>query len=204
MSSRAVIDVSHLPPSAVSTQGLLWWGNVFMLVIEGMVLALLVATYFYLRFWLPAWPPPGATFPALRWPTLNLLVLIVSALPMRMADKAAERGDRRGVQVGLVGGIVLGLAFLAGRIAIWRTFPFDYASHAYGSIVYTILGAHTMHVVAATAEAAVLLFFACQPDKFHDEQRLGVVTSGLYWNFVVGSWIVLYAVVYLGPRMLKA
>ena len=166
------------------------------------MLALLVATYLYLRFWLPAWPPPGARMPALVWPTLNLLVLIVSAVPMHSADKAARRGDRRGVQVGLLFGIVLGLVFLAGRIAIWRSFTFDYASHAYGSIVYALLGAHTMHVVAATGEAAVLLYFASRPDLFHDEQRLGVVTSGLYWNFVVGTWIVLYAIVYLGPRVL--
>ena len=47
----------------------------------------------------------------------------------------------------------------------------------------------------------VLLFFATRPDKFHDEQRLGVVTSGLYWNFVVASWIPIYALLYLAPRL---
>ena len=71
-----------------------------------------------------------------------------------------------------------------------------------GQIVYTILGAHTMHVVAATGESAVLAVIAFLPHRFHDEQRMGVVASGLYWNFVVGSWLLLFAVLYLGPRLL--
>jgi len=202
VTSRAVVDVSHLPPSAVSTQGLLWWGNALMLVIEGTVLALLVATYFYLRFWLPVWPPAGAEMPSLLWPALNLIPLGAASVPFRRADKAAERGDRRGVQRGLLAGIAFGLVFLAGRIVIWRALPFNYASHAYGSIVYTILGAHTLHVGACLGEAAILLGFASWPEKFHDEQRLGVVTSGLYWNFVAGSWLVLFLVLHVGPRVL--
>ena len=173
-----------------------------MLAIEGTVFALLVGTYFYLRFWLPAWPPPGAEPPPLTWPTLNLLVLVASAVPMRWADKAAQRGDRAGVQGGLLGGIALALVFMAGRVQLWRALGFNYASHAYGSIVYTILGAHTMHVVAATGESAVLAVIAFLPHRFHDEQRMGVVASGLYWNFVVGSWLLLFAVLYLGPRLL--
>jgi heme/copper-type cytochrome/quinol oxidase subunit 3 len=202
MSSRAFIDVSHLPPSSVDTRGMLWWGNALMLVIEGTVLSLLVAVYFYLRFWLPAWPPPGAGLPPLGWGALNLLLLALSAVPMHWADKAAEHDDRRGVQVWLIVGSLLGLAFLAGQILIWRSFTFDYASHAYGSIVFTLFGLHTTHVVVCLTEVAVLLVLSFLPDDFHDEQRLGVVTSGLYWNFVLGTWVVLYLVLFVGPRVL--
>ena len=202
MSSRAVIDVSHLSPSAVDTRGMLWWGNALMLTIEGTVLALLVAVYFYLRFWLPVWPPPGAGRPPLGWGALNLLLLAVSAIPMHLADKAAEHEDRHGVQVWLIVGSILGLAFLAGQILIWRSFTFDYASHAYGSIVFTLFGLHCMHVVVCLGEVAVLLVLSFLPDDFHDEQRLGVVTSGLYWNFVLGTWVVLYLVLFVGPRVL--
>jgi cytochrome c oxidase subunit 3 len=202
MSSRAAIDVSRLAPSSVNTHALVWWGNVLMLTIEGTVLALLVAAYFYLRFWLPVWPPPGADMPSLFWPTLNLVPLALSLVPMRIADKAAEHGERRPVQVGLLAGIALGLVFLFGQIRVWHSFTFDFASHAYGSIVFAILGAHTMHVVVCLVEAAVLAVFAFTEDKFHDEQRLGVVTSGLYWNCVAGSWLLLYLVVFIGPRVL--
>jgi cytochrome c oxidase subunit 3 len=202
MSSRAAIDVAGLPPSSVSTHALVYWGNVLMLTIEGTVLALLVMAYFYLRFWMPAWPPPGADMPSLLWPTLNLVVLALSIVPMRIADKAAEHHERRPVQLGLLAGIALGLLFLAGQILVWRSFTFDYASHVYGSIVYAILGAHTIHVVVCLAEAAVLAAFAFSEDKYHDEQRLGVLTSGLYWNSVAGSWLILYLVLFIGPRVL--
>jgi heme/copper-type cytochrome/quinol oxidase subunit 3 len=185
VSSRAALDVSHLPAQRVDTRALLWWGQALMLVIEATVFALLVAVYLYLRFRLPDWPPPGVKPPALRWPTVNLLVLVASAVPIRRADKAAERGDRRGVQIGLLTGIVLGLVFLVGQV-----------------LLYAILGAHTTHVVAATAESVVLAWLAFRPGRFHEEQRLGVVTGGLYWDFVVGSWLLLYLVVYIGPRVL--
>jgi heme/copper-type cytochrome/quinol oxidase subunit 3 len=133
---------------------------------------------------------------------LNLLVLALSAIPMRLADKAAEHDDRRGIQVWLIVGTILGLVFLAGQILIWRSFPFDFASHAYGSIVFTLLGLHCVHVAVCLVEVAVLLVLSFLPDEFHDEQRLGVVTSGLYWDFVIGTWVVLYLVLFVGPRVL--
>jgi heme/copper-type cytochrome/quinol oxidase subunit 3 len=202
VTSRAAIDVSLLPDSSVDTRALIWWGQALMLVIEGTVLGLLVATYFYLRFWLPVWPPAGTDPPPGLWPALNLLVLVLSAVPMRYADKAAEHGDRRGALLGMLGGLVLIVVFLAGRAAIWKSLPFTYSSHAYGSIVFTVLGAHTMHVIAVILETTVLVAIALDPDRFHAEQRLGVVTGGMYWNFVVGSWIVLFALLYLAPRVL--
>jgi len=202
VSTRPALDVSLLPDSSVDTHALIWWGQVFMLVIEGTVFALLVATYFYLRFWLPVWPPAGADPPPLLWPVVNLLVLLVSVIPIRYADKAAEQGDRIGSIIGLVLGLALLIVFLAGRAAIWKALPFTYSTHAYGSIVYTVLGAHTMHVIACLLETVVILVMILDPARFHDEQRLGVVTGGLYWDFVAGSWVLLFLLLYVAPRLL--
>jgi heme/copper-type cytochrome/quinol oxidase subunit 3 len=202
MSAHVAIDVRHLPDSAVNTKSLLWWGQCFMIVIEGTVLALVAVTYFYIRFWMPHWPPPGADLPGLRWPIVNLLVLLASWIPTKYADKCAEAGDLDGVRVGLVFEIALGWAFVVGRVLLWQQFRFDYASHAYGSVVFTILGLHTMHAVLALAEAMVLLLIALMPGLMHDEQRIGVLASGLYWDFVIASWIPLFVIVYLGPRLL--
>jgi hypothetical protein len=70
--------------------------------------------YFYLRFWLPVWPPPGAGRPP-RWRgALNLLLLARQRDPMRLADKGRPRGPH-GVQVWLIVGGMLGLVPAAGR-----------------------------------------------------------------------------------------
>jgi heme/copper-type cytochrome/quinol oxidase subunit 3 len=77
------------------------------------------------------------------------------------------------------------------------TFRWD--SHAYGSIYWSLLGLHTSHVIASTVESIVLVALIAR-GYFHDEQRLGLRTDGLYWYFVVAAWIPLYAILFLFPR----
>ena len=49
MSERRTLDVSGLPPYDISNQSPLFWGQVLMCLIEGSLLCMLIATYFYLR-----------------------------------------------------------------------------------------------------------------------------------------------------------
>jgi hypothetical protein len=49
MSEPRTLDVSGLPPYEISNQSPLFWGQVLMCLIEGSLLCMLIATYFYLR-----------------------------------------------------------------------------------------------------------------------------------------------------------
>jgi cytochrome c oxidase subunit I+III len=81
------------------------------------------------------------------------------------------------------------------------TFRWD--SHAYGSLVWTTVGLHTIHVVTGIAEN--LLFIAVLTrgpveDKLMDDIRL----NSMYWYFVVASWALLYSIFFLDPGLLGA
>ena len=59
MSATArTFDASRLPENVLDSRSLVWWGTVVMTVIEGMVFAVAVAAYFYLRALATVWPPP--------------------------------------------------------------------------------------------------------------------------------------------------
>lgn len=197
--TRPALDVSRLPPIAVDSRGTLWWGMVGLMAIEGTMVALLVATYFYLRLQAVQWPPPGALDGGLLLPTLALLVLLVSVVPMYLADHAVKERDRWGVVLYTTINVTMALVFMGMRAVEMRRLTFRWDSHAYGSIYWSILGLHTSHVIASTVESIVLVALIAR-GFFHDEQRLGLRTDGLYWYFVVGAWVPLYAILFLFPR----
>src|SRR5436190_23459256 len=93
------LDVSALPPGAFGSRALTFWGTLGIVIIEGTVFALAVAAYFYLVTRYPAWPPHGVAAPALRWGTINTLVLFGSLVPNELARRAGERVDLRGVRI---------------------------------------------------------------------------------------------------------
>jgi cytochrome c oxidase subunit 1/cytochrome c oxidase subunit I+III len=193
------LDVSHLPAAELSTGSLLWWGMVGFVAVEGAFFALLIVVALYLRNELPHWPPPPVPPPDLTLPTVNLALLFASLVPMHLSEKAVERGDRRATLGWLALGVALGLAFLVLRIVVWRGLPFQWNDHVYGSFVWTALGLHTIHVATELLESIVVgLLLAV--GYWGDEQRLGVLTSGVYWDFVVIAYVPLYAVVYLLPH----
>jgi cytochrome c oxidase subunit I+III len=197
--TRPALDVSRLPPIAVDSRGMLWWGMVGLMAIEGTMVALLVATYFYLRLQAVQWPPPGAYDGGLLLPTLGLVVLLLSAVPMYLADHAVKEKDRPGVVLYTSINVIMALAFLGMRAMEMHRLTFRWDSHAYGSIYWSLLGLHTSHVIASTVESIVLVALIAR-GYFHDEQRLGLRTDGLYWYFVVAAWMPLYAILFLFPR----
>ena len=75
------VDVSGLPDQgAFGSSGLIWWGTVGYMVIEGSMFVMTLITYFYLRLKVDAWPP-SLSNPDLFWGTVNLALLLVSVIP---------------------------------------------------------------------------------------------------------------------------
>jgi heme/copper-type cytochrome/quinol oxidase subunit 3 len=193
----AVIDVSELPTVVFGSRAPLWWGLLGMIAIESTMFALLIVAYYYLRGYATVWPPHGvdARFPIRL---ANLAVLLLSVWPMEKVAAAASRRDLRGMRRWLIFGTLLGLIVLYVRLALFADMSFRWNSHAYGSLVWTLLGLHTTHLVASNVENllfVVLLFVGPVEEKHLVDLRL----NSLYWYFVVISWVVLFAVIYLDP-----
>lgn len=194
----AALDVRELASFGFGQRSLMWWGTNGLMAIEGMVFALAIVSYFYLRSHADRWPmstPP----PALVWGTVNTVVLLVSLWPNWLAKRAAERLDRRGVQLWVTVCLLFALAFLAVRWLEFDNLNVRWDSDAYGSIVWLLLGLHTTHLVTDTFDTAVLdvLFFT---GPLEAKRYVDVSENALYWVFVVLSWLPIYGVLYLSPR----
>jgi cytochrome c oxidase subunit III len=206
--ARHVLDVSHLPKAALDHRSPIWWGNLMMMLIETTMFAITIAAYFYLRLNFDQWPPVQSNFlppnfhpvPDLGIPTVNLLVMLASTAPMVFADRRALRIDRRGVTVGLVACIALGLVAITLRWFEFHALKFRWDDNAYGSLVWLILGLHLTHLIAGTCENSVMLAWLLVHglDKKHARD---VRVGALYWYWIAATWVVLFAIVFIYPRL---
>ena len=201
------LDVSNLRQAALDHRSLVWWGNALLLVIETVMFALLVAAYLYLRMNTSEWPPPlvhaGNTIhhpvPPLGAPLTTLFVLLVSLIPTISADRSALRMQESGVKSAMGFLVLFGVAAIVLR---WRELPalqFHWDDNAYASVIWTIVCLHLLHLIVATAEnLAMCLWVSSHPlDPKHARD---VRASCVYWYWVVGTWIFLFVLIYLGPR----
>ena len=201
MKPSTTLDVSHLPTVAFGSRDPLWWGGVGLIIIEALFLSIGLVSYFYLRALTPVWPPPPTPQPDLLLPTVNTLLLLVSVVPMVWVDRAARRLERRAVRLGLVLCVVLGLVFSGLRIYEFHALHTRWDSHAYGSVVWTLLGLHTFDWWAELIEIIVITVQAFTA-PMTQYRFLDISDSAPFWYFVVAIGLPIYAVLYLVPRIL--
>jgi cytochrome c oxidase subunit I+III len=193
------LDVGPLPTHAFGHRSLMWWATICMIAIEGMAFALAISSYLYLKGRMPHWPE-GAFNPGLFWGTLNLGILLASAWPNLLARRAAERFDLRGVRIWMTVALVFALAFNVVRFYEFRDLGVRWDTNAYGSVTWFLLGLHTVHVLTDFLDSTVLAaVMFC--GRLEDTRFVDVSENAAYWNFVVGSWVPIYAVIYLVPRL---
>jgi cytochrome c oxidase subunit I+III len=201
MSAPRTLDVSGLPPYDISNQSPLFWGQVLLCLIEGSLLCMLIATYFYLRLGVNVWPGPGVHLPGLTSSSWALIPLVASCIGSYLASEAAKKNSRSGMLLGLGLNLALALVFLALRAVAWNSLNFTWASDAHGSIVWTILFLHSYDIVADMLMTAVLIVIVAS-GRCGPRQRIGVHVDSVLWYFLVGIWIPLYGVVYWAPRLI--
>ena len=199
-SARATaLDVSVIPEYGFGHRSILWWATAAMMLIEGSVFALVIVEYLYLKGRSTHWPPSGPS-PDLFWGTLNTVVLLASAVPNALAKKAAERFDLGKVRLWMAVCLVFALGFNAIRFVEFQHLNVRWDSNAYGSVVWLLIGSHTVHVVTDFLDSAVLaaLIFV---GPVEERRFVDVSENALYWYFVVLTWLPIYAVVYFGSRV---
>jgi heme/copper-type cytochrome/quinol oxidase subunit 3 len=197
---RFTRDLSELPTHAFGARSLTWWGVVGFMLIEGTGFALAIAAYFFLMSQEQLWPP-SALPPKLLWGTLTLVVMVLSEIPNVWVKKAAEEERLRDTRIGLVIMSIVVIPLLVLRGFEFANLNIGWDRNAYGSILWALLLLHTTHLLTDWVDTLVLA--ALMFTEHGGEGRRFVDTSenGLYWHFVVLSWIPLYVVIYWVPRM---
>jgi cytochrome c oxidase subunit III len=193
-------DAGHFGGYNQSHEAPIWWGIVGLILIESVVFSTLIASYFYLGFRQPTWPLPGIKDPDLLMPSIGTALLLASSISMALADRAIKRDNAVTLKWGLLISALLAAGFLVLKIIEYSDKEYLWDSHPYGSIVWLIIGFHSMHVVSLLLKTVVVDVLAFR-GFFTRRNRIAVTVNGFYWHFVVLVWIPLFAVIYLSPRL---
>jgi cytochrome c oxidase subunit III len=197
---RIALDLSRLPLHGLGRASVTWWGTMAFMLIEGTGFALVITVYLYLMSLATTWPidaPPPDLLPG----TLVTLILVASVVPNYLISRWAGQQDLHKVQVGLVVMTVLGIAPLIVRIFEFPALRVSWDTNAYGSVIWTLLGLHTAHIITDLVDTIVLaaLMFTRHGQNL---RRFGdVQDNAMYWNFVVAAWLPIYACIYWIPRL---
>ena len=197
---RREVDVAELPTVTFGPRSLMWWGTLGFMTIEGWTTAILVVSYFYLRQNFDSWPPLGTNNPSLVIPTINLLIMLVSIVPARLASDAGKRLDLAGVKRWLAVTSIVSIPIVVLRWWDLWSINTRWDSNAYGSAAWMIVGFHTSLLLLDVADTIGLtLFYNIRemPAKAFSD----TADNSFYWYFTVGLWIPIYLIVYVGPRI---
>jgi cytochrome c oxidase subunit 3 len=141
------------------------------------------------------WPPHQFHLPVFV-AGVNTAILVTSSFTMHWALQSIKRGNRFGLQAGLVLTFLMGLTFLLTQILEYSRVGFAPHDTAFGTIFFSLTGLHGAHVFVGLT---LLLFATIRAFRGHftAEHHHGVEIPGIYWHFVDVMWIVVYATIYI-------
>ena len=143
------------------------------------------------------WPPEGTkTFNPWEIPLVNTLILLTSGTTVTWAHHALLNDDRRGLIVGLVLTIILGIMFTALQVYEYAVAPFSFSESIYGATFFMATGFHGAHVIIGTIFLIVTLFRALA-GHFTSKQHFGFEAAAWYWHFVDVVWLFLFSCIYV-------
>ncbi len=200
MSARASAPELHLPRGATlrGDQSIAWWAMVIVILNEAVIFASLLASYFYIRFNSPVWPPTGVNRPELTLSSINTLILISSSIAMQWAVRGIARGNTGRLRLGLALAFILGAVFLGIQVFEYTRLPFRPQDHAYGSLFWGITGLHAAHVFFGLLMNAYVQVRAAL-GHFVEGRWQAVENVALYWHFVDVVWLFIFASLFLSP-----
>jgi cytochrome c oxidase subunit 3 len=137
--------------------------------------------------------------PAYKWGTINLALLLVSALPNEWVKRRSEAGQLTQVRLGLALMIVISIVNIGIRVLEFHATNCVWNGNAYGSVVWTLLGFHTTHLATDfldTVALTVLMFTGPVEGRRYNDVSL----NSIYWYFIIVTWIPTYLVIYWAPR----
>ena len=198
--STASATADALTPVQGQGRPTAWWGIVCVIMTEGTIFAGLIASYFFLRASSTEWPQGHLELPKLGLSIVFSLVLWGSSIPMMVAERGIKRGKQGALRIGLLLSFLMGAAFLVYTASDFNGLHFGWRTNAYGSIFYTTVGLHALHVLIGLAMSGVVQIKAWQ-GKFSAQRHTTVQVYALYWHFVDAVWVFVFASFILSPHI---
>ena len=162
--------------------------------------------YFAIRAQFPIWPPPGTPILDDSIARLQTLILISSSLLVEWAIWQLKRGKQKAFRYGLVGTTILGSLFPILQFGFeWPHLLLGHvltpATSFFGASFFLLTGIHGAHVVAgviAYTYTDIRAFMGQYSPKNHGFAE----ATATYWHFVHIVWLLLFALMWQGSRLL--
>jgi heme/copper-type cytochrome/quinol oxidase subunit 3 len=161
-----------------------WWGMALFIAGETTFFALMIASYFYLRFQNAHWPPVGVEKPKVALPLILTAILVATAAPLFTAVRAGRAGKVGGAWLLVFVAFVVQAGYLGVQIHefVGEVDKMSPHASAYGSMYFTLLGAHHLHVAAGLLLELWLL--ATLIGGLTNYRLIALRVTALYWYFV--------------------
>ncbi len=198
MSAAAAHADHHGPPIAnqSSRVNAATLGMLLFIASEIMVFGSFFTAYFFIRVVNnEAWPPAGDELPKFV-AGVNTAILVTSSFTMHWATQSIKRGNRAGLQAGMVLTLALGLCFLLTQAREYSRIGFAPHDNAFGTVFYGLTGLHGTHVIVGLTLLTMVTIRSFR-GHFSPEHHHGVEIPGIYWHFVDVMWIIVYTTVYI-------
>jgi len=133
-------------------------------------------------------------------PALNTALLLSSGATVTWAHWALKKDDRRGLILGLIATVTLGLTFVGCQAyeytEAYTDLHLTLHSGVFGSLFYMLTGFHGFHVIMGSI---MLLAILGRSMKGHFSSKHHFAFEGVawYWHFVDVVWLGLFIFVYM-------
>lgn len=166
-------------------------GTLIFIISEIMLFGGLISSFFVVKSSYMEWPPGNLpTYPV--WQTsFNSLFLFASGFTIWLFDKTKK-------DVYYLLTLVLGITFVILQGIEWArlvSYGLTMTKDRYGSIFYLVVGTHALHVAIGILWLA--LSYVYSKVKYKSNFSPPVLSSSLFWKFVVLVWPVIYVSVYI-------
>jgi cytochrome c oxidase subunit 3 len=137
------------------------------------------------------------TLPRVLW--ANTLVLLASSGAIQFARARLRSGDTEGFRRWWAITTALGALFLAGQFAAWRQLAAQgvfLVTNPSSSFFYLLTALHGLHLLGGIVALLYVTYRPWQRSRITQSTAADLVS--IYWHFMDGLWIFLFALLYLG------
>ena len=180
----------------------MFFGMIFLAVVEAAELGGTIVTYFYLRSGTNDWPPGDLPLPPLLIPTLGTLLLIASCIPSMLEDKAIKKNDIRRVVMLMLITIVLQVAFIGVFWYHLKSLTFKWDDNAYGSIYWISIILALIFTGGTIFEGIYIIIQAFR--GLYDKDRHWALDADGISNYAgAAQWVLVYLTLFISPYLMR-
>jgi cytochrome c oxidase subunit III len=130
--------------------------------------------------------------PEIFWYTSGLVIL--SSIFLHWAYYSAKKDNFTNLRIGMVGTVILGVAFLVGQWYSWVALvdrEVFFVGNPAGSFLYVITGMHALHLISGLLFLIIVLISTFRL-KVHSKAMNTMEMATTYWHFLGGLWLYLF------------